>query len=122
MKNRIISLNHIAIICSNERSVDFYKIIGFTELSRTDRGYDTIVYLEQAGIVLELYIDPKHPPRTDRPEALGLRHPAFEVDDIGAALEEWQIDAEPIRERNGQKYTFIRDPDGQPIELIESLK
>lgn len=115
----IKALHHIALIVSSNTSVEFYKKLGFQEMSRVDRGYDILVYMEGCGVVLELYVDSTHPPRVDRPEALGLRHLGFEVDDLEKTLEEWNINAELIRESNDEKYTFFKDPDGLPIELRE---
>ena len=68
---------------------------------------------------MEIYIDPTHPPRVDRLEAMGLRHLALQVDSIEEALKAWDVLAEPIREVDGKRYTFIRDLDGLPIEIHE---
>ena len=115
----IKGLHHISIIVSNEEGLSFYKRLGFKEVKRIERGYDSVVYLEDCGITLEIYIDPTHPPRVDRPEAMGLRHFALQVDNIEEALKAWDVLAEPIREVDGKRYTFIRDVDGLPIEIHE---
>ena len=67
----IKGLHHISIIVSKEEGILFYKRLGFEEVKRIERGYDSVVYLETCGIILEIYIDPTHPPRVDRPEAMG---------------------------------------------------
>lgn len=121
----ILGLDHIAIICSSEQSIDFYKQLGFEETSREDRGYDILVFLNGFGFTLEMFIDPTHPPRVDRPEAMGLRHLALRVDSVEATLDklkindELEINAEPIRIREGKHFTFFKDPDGLSIELHE---
>lgn len=115
----ILGLDHIAIICSSEQSIDFYKHLGFDEVSREDRGYDILVFLKGYGITLEMFVDPTHPPRVDCPEAMGLRHLALRVDDVCGTLDELKIDAEPIRAREGKHFIFFKDPDGLPIELHE---
>ena len=74
--------------------------------------------------VLELFSFPSPPPRVSRPEAAGLRHLAFEVDDIYQAiieLEKKNISVEKIRtdEITGKQFTFFSDPDNLPIELYE---
>lgn len=119
----VLGLDHIAIICSSEQSIDFYKHLGFEEISREDRGYDILVFLEGFDVTLELFIDSTHPPRVDRPEAMGLRHLALRVDDVSGTLKalknELEIEVEPIRERAGKCFTFFKDPDGLPIELHE---
>lgn len=112
-------LHHVAIIVSSESGVDFYKALGFKEENRIERGYDQIVWLIGYGEKLELFIDETHPARITNPEALGLRHLAFEVDDVN---EEWerliQFNPEPIRTKDdGKKVFFIKDPDGMPIEI-----
>ena len=106
-----IQLNHIAIIVSSEDGVEFYKGLGFEEISRTERpaAHDELIYLSGNGIVLELYKDPTHPKRAVAPEALGLRHLCFKVD---------HIDGECKSDANG-RFTFIYDPDGLPIEIRE---
>ena len=68
---------------------------------------------------MELFIDFTHPARITNPEALGLRHLAFEVDDVDA---EWirlaKYNPEPIRMKDdGKKMFFVKDPDGLPIEF-----
>lgn len=115
----ILGLDHIAIICSSEQSIDFYKHLGFEEISRDDRGYDILIFLKGYGVLLEMFVDPNHPERVDRPEAMGLRHLALRVDSVKDTLEELMLEAEPIREREGKHYTFFKDPDGLPIELHE---
>jgi len=104
-------LNHIAIIVSSEEGVDFYKTLGFKEKSREIRpeSHDELIYLNDGLITLEIYKDPTHPKRVTNPEAYGLRHLCFQVEDIG---EDYKTD------KNG-KFKFIYDPDGLPIEIRE---
>lgn len=68
---------------------------------------------------------PNPPPRITTPEACGLRHLAFKVENIDsyiAYLLEKGISCEPIRvdELTRMKYTFLKDPDALPIELYET--
>lgn len=114
----ITGLDHIAIIVSDETNLRFYEKLGFKETNRISRSYDTVVFMENAGVVLEVFIDPQHPARVTEPEALGLRHVAFIVDDLNEMVE--QMDCEPIRtDWFGRRFTFIKDPDGLPIEIKE---
>ncbi|MDU3721689.1 MAG: VOC family protein, partial [Clostridium celatum] len=58
------------------------------------------------------------------PEARGLRHLAFQVDNIDdaiASLNSNGIECEPIRvdEFTGKRFTFFEDPDNLPLELCE---
>ena len=83
-----------------------------------DRGYDIIVMME-GPCLLEIYIDPTHPARVNRPEALGLRHLALRVEDLRKTVSELGLETEPIRESGGKCFTYLKDPDGLPIELHE---
>ncbi len=107
-------LEHIAIIVSSEASVIFYKELGFSEQSRTVRpdNHDELIYLSNGDLTLEVYKDPTHPKRITNPEAYGLRHLCFGVEDIG---DDYKTDAKG-------KFKFITDPDGLPIELREICK
>lgn len=120
--------HHVAIICSDyERSKKFYvDKLGFQvirEVWREER-QDYLTMLRSGDVVLELFTKPDAPQRLTQPEALGLRHLAFQVEDTAAAaawLNSRGIETEPIREDpvNGGRMTFFRDPDGLPLELHE---
>ena len=61
---------------------------------------------------LELFSFPKSLHRPSYPEARGLRHLAFEVEDINQAIEDLEnenIPVEPIRvdELTGKRFTFF---------------
>jgi glyoxylase I family protein len=120
--------HHIAIICSNyEKSMDFYvNKLGFSVIRSVNRPEqkDMLIMLQSGATVLELFIKPDAPQRVNNPEALGLRHLAFHVENIEpvvAWLNEKGIETEPIREDkiNGGRFTFFKDPDGLPLELHE---
>lgn len=125
----IRSVHHIAIICSNyERSKKFYtEILGMEpirEVFREERNSWKLDLALNGKYVVELFSFPNPPARPSRPEASGLRHLAFEVDDLDQTirrLELQNISAEPIRtdEWTGKRFTFIADPDGLPIEFYE---
>lgn len=120
----ILGVHHIAIICSGEKSIEFYKKLGYELKSRHPRPdrHDEIIMLSGYGTVLELFIDPTHPERTTNPEANGLRHLAFRVTDIERMVDDFaDYRPEPIRidPITGEKMTFMKDPDGLPIELHE---
>lgn len=73
---------------------------------------------------IELFSFPNPPQRPSRPEALGLRHLAFAVKDLNAAvahLTSEGVITEPIRvdEHTGRRFTFFADPDDLPLELYE---
>ena len=121
-------IHHVAIICSNyEISKEFYvERLGFEiirEIYREERqSYKLDLKLGESQI--ELFSFPNSPKRPSYPEACGLRHLAFEVDDSEEAVKELQgknIQVEEIRidEYTEKKFTFFNDPDGLPLELYE---
>ena len=113
-----MELDHIALIVSKEENLAFYKKLGFKEKNRIDRGYDTVMFMECDGLLLEVFIDPNHPKRVTNPEAMGLRHIAFVVESLEEAMS--VVKCEEIRtDWFGRRFTFTKDPDGQPIELKE---
>ena len=115
---RDMELDHIALIVSTEECLSFYKKLGFEEKNRIERGYDTVVFMECNGLLLEVFIDPNHPARVTNPEALGLRHIAFVVESLEEVMR--HVECEEIRtDWFGRRFTFCRDYDGQPIELKE---
>jgi len=122
-------VHHIAIICSDyQKSKQFYtEVLGLTikqEVFREARNSYKLD-LEVAGqYQIELFSFPEPPLRPSRPEAAGLRHLAFEVDNIEEAaryIQSHYIPVEPIRvdEFTGKHFTFFADPDGLPIEFYE---
>ena len=126
---KLNQIHHVAIICTNyQLSKHFYtQILGLKvvrEVYRAER-QSYKLDLEVNGLYqIELFSFPNPVPRPSRPEAAGLRHLAFEVDDIETALKQLQklgVVAEGVRvdEFTDKKYTFFPDPDGLPIELVE---
>ncbi|MEN9335958.1 MAG: hypothetical protein RLZZ500_945 [Bacteroidota bacterium] len=125
------AVHHIAIIVSDyEKSKVFYtEVLGFEilqEVYREERQSYKLDLALQGEYCIELFSFPDYQPRASRPEALGLRHLAFAVDDIEAAvskLKSHQVEVEPLRidEYTSKQFTFFFDPDGLPLELY-SLK
>ena len=123
----ITAIHHIAMIVSSERSVDFYRLLGFVEAVRRTRQHDTVVIMEGHGIQLELFVDPSHPPHAYDLEYTGLRHFALKVE--GSLEEEIErltnASKEPIcfgpivTDWAGVRLCFAMDPDGLPVELHE---
>lgn len=124
-------IHHVAIICSNyRRSRAFYtETLGLKVINETYRRERDSWKLDLAlpdGSQIELFSFPTTPKRVSRPEACGLRHLAFAVEDLRATMTRLRIlggaQLEPIRvdELTGKKFTFFSDPDGLPIELYEA--
>ncbi|WP_121810957.1 SMU1112c/YaeR family gloxylase I-like metalloprotein [Mucilaginibacter kameinonensis] len=122
-------IHHIAIICSDyAKSKQFYtEVLGLKIVREVYREQRQSYKLDlEVGDLyqIELFSFPDPPARPSRPEAAGLRHLAFEVDDLDesvAHISSFGIDIEPIRidELTGKRFTFFADPDGLPLELYE---
>lgn len=129
---KLEKIHHVAIIVSDyAASREFYvEKLGFAVVrenyrpARGDWKLDLRVGEGPDAVELELFAEPDPPKRVNRPEACGLRHLAFRVADVAAAVEELArkgIVCEPIRvdEFTGGHMTFFFDPDGLPLELHE---
>ncbi|UFT98590.1 VOC family protein [Radiobacillus kanasensis] len=124
------SIHHIAIICSNyEISKQFYvEKLGFSILAETYREERQSYKLDLAlgdHYVIELFSFPDAPKRPSYPEAQGLRHLAFSVENIEETIEKLEgngIKVEPVRKDplTEKLFAFFGDPDGLPIELYET--
>ena len=120
--------HHIAVICSDYvKAKEFYiDKLGFELYREAYRPAqnDYLRMLRQGDTVIELFICPNAPQRVTNPEAMGLRHLAFHVEDIEPAvawLNSMGIETEPVRVDpfTNKRMTFFRDPDGLPLELHE---
>ena len=122
-------IHHIAIICSDyQKSKTFYtSVLGLTiiqEIYRQERQSYKLDLALNGEYVIELFSFPNPPKRPSTPEAAGMRHLAFEVNDIQKIrdyLVNKNITAEAIRvdEFTQKKFFFIADPDNLPIEFYE---
>jgi glyoxylase I family protein len=122
-------VHHIAIICSDyQRSLDFYtRVVGCQVMAEHWRE-EQQSYLTKLSLngeyVIELFSYPSPPQCLSYPEATGLRHLAFEVDDIEAQVAE--LDRMGVAHENirtdattGKRFVFFNDPDDQPLEMYE---
>lgn len=122
-------VHHIAIICSNyEVSKKFYvETLGLEiiqEVYREERDSYKLDLALNGEYIIELFSFPNPPQRVSRPEATGLRHLCFEVEDIEKVVKrirDKKVEIEEIRvdEYTEKKFCFFSDPDGLPIELYE---
>ena len=120
--------HHIAVISSSyEKAKEFYiDKLGFelTKEAYRPATDDYLRMLKKGDTVIELFIRPDAPQRLSNPEAMGLRHLAFRVENIEPVVD-WLnamgIETEPVRvdPYNGGRFTFFKDPDGLPLELHE---
>ena len=125
----LTGIDHVAIICSDyARSRKFYvETLGLSIIAETNRSERNSCKLDLAmsgKYVIELFSFPHPPIRLTNPEACGLRHLAFVVENLEesiAKLSESGVIFEEIREDaiRGNRFVFFRDPDGLPLELCE---
>src|SRR6478672_2237300 len=102
---KLKGLHHIAVICSDyQRSKHFYtNILGFKVINEVYRAEKLSYKCDLAlngEYLVELFSFPEPKQRPSRPEAAGLRHLAFNVEDIRETINELQLHnivAEPIR-------------------------
>ena len=123
------AIHHVAIICSDYKaSKRFYtELLGLKVLAENYRAARDSWKLDLAlpnGNQIELFGFPNPPPRPSQPEAQGLRHLAFVVDNVAEFadyLTQNGVDVESIRidEFTGKAFTFFQDPDGLPLELYQ---
>lgn len=121
--------HHVAIICSDYQiSKQFYvEILGFSiieETFRTQRNSYKLDLQVGNGDRIELFSFPNPPKRLNSPEACGLRHLSFEVENIDETvtyLQSQGVQVEDIRidEITDKRFTFFKDPDNLPLEVYE---
>lgn len=129
---QLSAIHHIAIIVSDyEKAKEFYvEKLGFEVIrenfrkEQEDWKLDLRIGDGPDATELEIFAEKNPPKRVNRPEACGLRHLAFRVDDIEAVVQELKtlgIECEPVRRDTytDKKMTFFFDPDGLPLELHE---
>lgn len=126
----IKAIHHVAIITDDyQRSKHFYTaVLGFeimAETYREDRQSYKLDLAINGQYQLELFSFPESKIRASYPEQRGLRHLAFEVDNIEASVAELEghgVEVQPIRidQLTNKKFCFFNDPNGQPLELYEA--
>ncbi|MBR4502320.1 MAG: VOC family protein [Clostridia bacterium] len=122
----VTAFYRLAIIVSSEKTLSFYRRLGFTETFRKKREKDTVVLMDGYGIQLEFFIDPSHPVHISGPEEpIGPRRFALKVDSIEKTISELDLREEnvgPVMDDwMGSRFCLIRDPDGLTIVLHEQL-
>ncbi|WP_369308724.1 VOC family protein [Providencia rettgeri] len=124
---KLNKIHHVAIIASNyEVSKAFYcRILGLNLLSEHYRPHNNswkadLAFGEDYQIELFSFANP--PARLSYPEAAGLRHLAFSVDDLDTWIDylaQQGVPCEAVRTDpyTEKRFTFFTDPDGLPLEL-----
>lgn len=130
MKN--MKIHHIAIsVKDSEKTAKFYKEnFEFQEINRfTKPGWDgSAIVLESNDLQLEIFQFQNPIEKKDdlsNLKVIGLKHIGIQVESVNEKYKELKdkgvdID-EPVRGTTCAWFCFLRDPDGIPIELYESL-
>ena len=126
---KIAKIHHVAIICTDYAAskkfyVDILKFSVIAETYRADRDSYKLDLKVSDRDTIELFSFPAAPPRPSKPEACGMRHLAFAVDNIEENIDylvSKGINVEPIRVdlNTGKRFTFFKDPDDLPLEIYE---
>ena len=114
---KLKTVNHVlSVVKDVKRSMEFYcGFLGFKHIPSMVDNPDITWLQLPSGVMLHLHETDKAPVTPDNV------HNAFEVEDFdaaGKALETEGIAIERSGVRNdGQRFMFIRDPDGNLVEL-----
>jgi glyoxylase I family protein len=119
---------HVALIVHNYRQAKAFYVdtLGFSVIRENYREHesDWKLDLSSGNCELEIFGKSDVPERPGGPELCGYRHLAFRVADVNKAIEklaERGVVCDPVRidayTHNG--LTFLRDPEGNVIELHE---
>jgi glyoxylase I family protein len=126
---------HVALNCRDLAETEsFYsRHFGFRRARVIELGPDNqIVFLKSGAVYLELFQAtgeaPFEQPENDGPAWPGVRHLAFQVDDVDEMLAEIGADAEvtlgPLAFDDfirGWKTAWVRDPDGNIVEISQGF-
>jgi catechol 2,3-dioxygenase-like lactoylglutathione lyase family enzyme len=124
-----IEFDHILIVVKNlEKSIDFYKILGFDHLDTIQRPNDLLGIMRKNGIKLELMMLPegKETYRTPRVNSdVGFRHFGFKVENILETYQrlknkiEFVSPPQNVAGRPDRKILFFKDPNGVELHFIQ---
>jgi glyoxylase I family protein len=123
---------HVAMGCKDPLAIEkFYtKYFGFKRARVIPLGEEQIVFIKSGEVSLELFLakeeSPVPPPEKDGPQYPGLRHLAFQVDDVDAKLKEMGSEANitlgPMSFDDfipGWKTVWVADPEGNIVEISQ---
>ena len=119
---RLTALLHVSFLVADlDRARAFYEgVLGLVpSASRPEMGFEGVWY-DIGGTQIHLLCLPNPDPATGRPEHGGRdRHAALAVSDLPALRRE--LDARGLSyslSRSGRPALFVRDPDGNALELV----
>jgi len=126
-------IHHVAVSVSDiEKSAEFYRYFGFEEITdyTAEDGSYRIKHLKLGDFIVELFWFCDHTAVVKKDlwndlKTGGYRHIALKVKDIYKALEELKKDkiadseTQVSKGRTGILYFFIKDPDGNFVEIVQ---
>tara|TARA_B100001750_G_C15504892_1_gene599709 strand:+ start:1623 stop:2057 length:435 start_codon:yes stop_codon:yes gene_type:complete len=115
-KIKISRINHVGIpITDRKKTLPFYRDILGLKIIPSQVDSENVIWtqLEDGSMI--------HPIETNDPEG-GASHVAFQVKNFSEAIQKLNelnipIESGPGERYDGQKFLFIRDPDGNRIEI-----
>ncbi len=123
------AFDHMLIVVENlERSIEFYKLLGFKHLETIQRPEDRVGVLQLGEIKFELMCLTEGRETYRTPRILtdtGFRHVGFRVDDVEKVYEtlkdKIQFEAPPraIAGRGNRMTVFFKDPDGVEMHFVQ---
>jgi glyoxylase I family protein len=126
-----LRFSHVALNCRDQLETErFYtRSFGFRRVRAVPLGDKELVFLRSGEVLLELMQaegEPAERPDADGPVTAGVRHIAFQTDDVDAALAGLDPGVEvtlgPLDFGDfipGWRTAWIRDPDGVIVEISE---
>ncbi|MDS4029814.1 MAG: VOC family protein [Candidatus Competibacter sp.] len=128
----VLAFAHVGLTCKDPLAVErFYtQYFGFQRVRVVPLGEDQLVYTRSGNLTLEIFPAkedrPVPPPSADGYPSPGVRHLAFQVDDVDAKLAELgeaaKITLGPLEFDAfipGWKTVWIADPEGNIIEISQ---
>ena len=130
----LVLFSHIGLVCDDPQATEeFYtKYFSFRRVRTLGDGNDQVVFLkmEHCSAMLELFQSKEPSPAPTAtgagPEYPGVRHLAFQVDDVNAKLAEIgkaaPVTQEPLDFDGfipGWRTAWIADPDGRIVEISQ---
>jgi glyoxylase I family protein len=127
--------SHVALSCRDSKATErFYSThFGFRRARVIELERGQIVFLKAGGMYLELF-DAEGPrdgtqPAADGPHGQGVRHIAFQTEDVDAKLAEMGSDARitlgPLDFDAfipGWRTVWVADPDGNIVEISQGYR
>jgi glyoxylase I family protein len=125
----ISTFDHVLIISKDlERSIKFYRLIGFDHLETINRPNDSVALMRLGDVNIEIMNLPKGKETVREPRKLtdlGFRHIGFKVNDLDAVYKKLKnkikFDSKPrkIPGRGNRRTVFFKDPDGIELHFVQ---